>query len=32
MRARQNSEDMFYDEIVHEMKEQLGQSYNSLSL
>ena len=23
---------MFHDEVVHEVKEQLGQSYNSLSL
>ena len=28
----QSSEDMFYDEIVQEMKEQLGPPYNSLSL
>ena len=27
-----NNEDMFHDKTVHEMKEQLGQSYNSLSL
>ena len=32
MRARQNSEDMFHDEIVHKVKEQLGQLYKSLSL
>ena len=31
-RSRQSSEDMFHDEIVQEMKEQLGPSYNSLSL
>ena len=24
MRSRQNNEDMFHDEIVHEMKDQLG--------
>ena len=30
-RSRQNSEDMFHDEIVQEIKEQLGPSYNSLS-
>ena len=29
---RQSSEDMFHDEIVPEIKEQLGPSYNSLSL
>ena len=31
-RSRQSSEDMFHDEIVQEIKEQLGPSYNSLSL
>ena len=31
-RSRQSSQDMFHDEIVQEMKEQLGPSYNSLSL
>ena len=30
--SRQSSEDMFHDEIVPEIKEQLGPSYNSLSL
>ena len=30
--SRQSSEDMFRDEIVQEIKEQLGPSYNSLSL
>ena len=30
--SRQSSEDMFHDEIVQEIKEQLGPSYNSLSL
>ena len=31
-RSRQSSEDMFCDEIVQEIKEQPGSSYNSLSL
>ena len=31
-RSRQSSEDMFHDEIVQEIKEQLGPSYNNLSL
>ena len=31
-RSRQSSEDMFHDEIVQGIKEQLGPSYNSLSL
>ena len=31
-RFRQSSEDMFHDEIVQEIKEHLGPSYNSLSL
>ena len=31
-KSRQSSEDMFHDEIVQEIKEQLGPSYNSLSL
>ena len=31
-RSKQSSEDMFHDEIVQEIKEQLGPSYNSLSL
>ena len=31
-RSRQSSEDMFHDKIVQEIKEQLGPSYNSLSL
>ena len=30
--SRQSSEDMFHDEIVPEIKEQLEPSYNSLSL
>ena len=30
--GRQSSEDMFHDEIVQEIQEQLGPSYNSLSL
>ena len=31
-RSRQSSEDIFHDEIVQEIKEQLGPSFNSLSL
>ena len=31
-RSRQSSEDVFHDEILQEIKEQLGPSYNSLSL
>ena len=31
-RSRQSSEDIFHDETVQEIKEQLGPSYNSLSL
>ena len=31
-KSRQSSEDMFHDEIVQEIKEQLGPSYNILSL
>ena len=31
-RSRQSSEDMFHDEIVQEIKEQLEPSYNSLRL
>ena len=31
-RSRQSSEDMFHDEIVQEIKKQLGPSYNNLSL
>ena len=31
-RSRQSSEDIFHDEIVQEIKEQLGPSYNTLSL
>ena len=31
-RSRQSSEDIFHDEIVQEIKEQLGPSHNSLSL
>ena len=31
-RSRQSSEDMFHDEIVQEIIEQLGPSYNSFSL
>ena len=31
-RSRRSSEDIFHDEIVQEIKEQLGPSFNSLSL
>ena len=31
-RSRQSSEDIFHDEIVQEIKKQLGPSYNSLSM